>query len=165
MPSIKSLKPIILASGSETRRKQLENVGLNFIVVKPNVDEDDLKEEFSKSSPKDLGLYLAKAKAQSISALFPDAYVIGADQVCEFNGEIFDKPGSRENSIKHLTLLSGQVHLQHCSVTVFHAGHSVWEFQAQAKLTMRELSQSEIASYVDLEQPYYSCGSYMFEKF
>ncbi len=165
MSLVGAIKPLILASGSTTRRQQLERVGLSFTVIKPNIDEELLKQKYQSTSSKDLGNYLARSKAQSVSELYPDAYVIGADQICEFNNKIFDKPGCRESSIQQLTLLSGTTHLQHCSATIFHQNKSIWDFYAQAELTMRNLSQAEIEAYVDLEKPYHSCGSYMFESY
>ncbi len=164
MSQILTSKELILASGSETRKKMLESLGLSFRVVKSNVDEEELKKTIQDFSLVEQGMYLAKAKAQSVSILLPYAYVIGADQVCEYNGRMFEKPGNRENAIKQLTELSGQTHYQHCSTAVYLADKLIWSHQETAKLTMRDLSRSEIETYIDIEQPFNSCGSFMFEQ-
>ena len=157
-------KQIILASGSETRRIMLEKAGIVFEVIKPDVDEEELKTKLSKLSIKDLGLSLAIAKAQSISIKYPDAITIGADQVCELDGKIFDKPGSYEKCIEHLSLLRGKTHTQHCCACLFKGDTLMAEIYQTARLTMRDLTDQEIVDYVELEKPYHSCGSYMFER-
>lgn len=157
-------KQIILASGSETRRIMLEKAGVKFEVIKPDVDEEELKTKLVNLSMKDLGLSLAIAKAQSVSAKYPEAYTIAADQICELDGVIFDKPGSADNCIKHLSLLRGKTHLQHCCACVYRGDRLIAEIYQVAKLKMRQLSDQEIADYVELEKPYHSCGSYMFER-
>ncbi len=155
---------LILASGSETRKKMLESLGLSFKVVKSNVDEEELKTTIPELSLPEQGMYLAKAKAQSVSNLLPYAYVIGADQVCEYAGRMYEKPGNRENAIKQLLELSGQTHYQHCSTCIYQGDKLVWSHQETAKLTMRDLTRAEIEAYVDIERPFNSCGSFMFEQ-
>lgn len=142
----------------------LEKAGIKFQVVKPELDEEALKRKLVDLSIKDLGLSLAIAKAQSVSVKYPRAYIIGADQICELDGVIFDKPGSRDNCIKHLTLLRGKTHLQHCCACVYRGDNLITEIYQAARLKMRELTDQEIIDYVELEKPYYSCGSYMFER-
>ncbi len=164
MSKVSVTQKLILASGSETRKRMLDTLNLDFEVIKSTVDEEELKQTISELSFKEQGLYLAKAKAQSISALHPDAYVIGADQVCEYAGRMFDKPGNRENAIKQLSELAGQTHLQHCATCIYHGGELIWWYQQTARLTMRSLSSVEIEAYVDIEKPFNACGSFMFEK-
>ncbi len=164
MSKILTSHELILASGSETRKKMLESIGLNFTVIKSSVDEDQLKTTIQDLSFIDQGLYLAKAKAQSVSALNPLAYVIGADQICEYDGLMFEKPGSRENAIKQLTQLAGQTHYQHCSTCIYHSDRLIWSHQETAILTMRNLTRTEIEAYIDIEKPFNACGSFMFEK-
>lgn len=164
MSKILVSQELILASGSETRRKMLESLGLSFTVIKSTVDEEELKKTIPELSLPEQGMYLAKAKAQSVSALYPNAYVIGADQVCEYRESMFEKPGNRENAIKQLTELSNQTHYQHCSTVIYLSGELIWSHQETAKLTMRDLTQAEIEAYVDIEEPFNSCGSFMFEK-
>ncbi len=155
---------IILASGSETRAKQLREAGLSFDIVKPDLDEDELKKQYQDLGFVELGLLLAKAKAIDISKQYPDAYVIAADQICVLDGKIFDKPMKHSICVEHLKKLSGQTHQQYCQAVIYHQGQLLRELTGLAKLTMRNLSEEEILAYIDLDQPFYSCGSYMFEK-
>lgn len=164
MSSILTVNKIILASNSETRKSMLEKTGIRFTQIKSSIDEEGLKKNNPELNAKELGLLLASEKAIQVSEGQAHAYVIGADQVCEFNSEFLDKPGSIENCIKHLSLLSGKTHFQNCATVIAHNGKIIWQHHALAKLTMRKLSQDEIRAYVELEQPINSCGSYMFEK-
>ena len=164
------MKPIpnstktILASGSQTRFLMLKRAGVEFEQIKSTVDEDAIKLEKPGLTALELGLELASAKALDVSAKYPEALVIGADQVCEFNSEFLDKPGSKENCILHLRKLSGQTHYQNCSCALALNGKIIWSHSAQAELKMRVLTDDEILAYVELENPIHSCGSYMFEK-
>jgi septum formation protein len=47
---------------------------------------------------------------------------------------------------------------------IYHNAECIWEFSGKAFLTMRNLKDEEIVSYVNLEKPLNSAGSYMFEK-
>ncbi len=154
---------IILASGSETRRKMLQDLDLNFSVIKSNLDEDELKKNFS-GGIEALGLFLARAKAKTVSQANPESYVIAADQVCSMQGQIFDKPGNRETCFKHLKELSGKTHEQNCSACIFYNGTELWQYVTSAQIKMRLLSDEEIKAYIEIEKPFNCAGSYMLEK-
>ena len=68
---------LILGSTSRYRRELLERLRLPFEVRSPEVDETPRPGE----APAALAQRLALAKAQAVSAQFPDAVVIGSDQV------------------------------------------------------------------------------------
>lgn len=165
MPNkILTKKPLILASGSETRKAMLERIELDFKVVIPNVDEDKLKKDFSDLAYDELGIKLAQQKGLEVSARHPDAYVIAGDQICFFEGKIFDKPGTTENCFRHLKILSGKTHEQNCFAVICHRSEVLWQSRFQALLTIRSLTDSEIDSYIKIENPINACGSYMLEK-
>jgi septum formation protein len=161
---VKTLKQIILASASETRYKSLASLGIDFVSIKPSIDEDALKQKLCDLSLRDLGFALARAKAQSVSLIEPDAFVIAADQIAQMDKHIFDKPLSRANCLRDLKLLSASTHYQHCFLVLYHQGDLLWEHYSFAELLMRKLTDREIVNYIDLEEPFNSCGSFMFEK-
>ena len=94
--------PIILASSSVYRKKQLQSLRLAFTVSKPAIDESVKPNEL----PEHLTARLAIEKAEKIKADFPTAVVIGSDQVCTFKDQIYGKPGSEENAAKQLQAFS-----------------------------------------------------------
>ena len=155
--------PIILASGSAIRQQMLKGVGLNFSVQPSGADEEALKATVSHQAIPEQALALARAKALSVSIERPDAYTIGADQMCEIEGTILDKPGSYDKAEAQLALLAGRTHLQHAAVVLVRGEEVIWSHVATASLTMRPLTAHEIRAYVAADAPLASCGAYKFE--
>ena len=155
----------ILASGSEIRRKILSDQRLNFIVQKSEVDEEELKENYKDLPFKKRAIKLALAKAKEVSKVHPNKYVLGADQMCVYKNEIFNKPRNGENAIKSLKLLSGDTHYQYSGIAICLNGKSLWSFCDIAILTMKDLSEDEIRSYVEKDEPYQCAGSYKYESY
>ena len=155
--------PIILASGSTIRQQMLKAVGLTFSVVPSGVEEDTIKEAMKDSPVSDLAAALAAAKTLAVSTTHPEAYTIGADQICEHNGAILSKPQSYDRAEAQLASLSGQTHTQHCAMTLARGNEILWQFHDVATLIMRTLTPEEIHAYVAADAPLSSCGSYKFE--
>lgn len=155
--------PIILASGSAIRQHMLKAVGVPFSVAPSGVDEEALKPTLSAFSPAEKGMKLAEAKALAVSGNQPQAYVIGADQICVVDGEILDKPLTYPNAQAQLEKLSGKTHQQISSAVIAHGGQIIWRYADAALLTLRVLTREEIARYLAADAPLQSCGSYKFE--
>ena len=155
--------PIILASGSTIRQQMLKAVGLTFSVVPSGVEEDTIKAAMKDAPIAELAAALARAKTLAVSSQHPDAYTIGADQICEHHGAILSKPGSYDRAEAQLATLSGSTHTQHCAVSVARGGEILWQFHDTATLTMRALSAPDIHAYVAADAPLSSCGAYKFE--
>lgn len=155
--------PIILASGSTIRQQMLRACGLTFSVEPSGVDEEALSAECKTMPVDEHALTLARAKAMAVAQAHPDAYVIGADQICCMDGEIFSKPGSYENAQAQLARLQGKTHQQHVGCVIAHHGKIVWERADAASLAMRPLDADAIRAYIAADAPLSSCGSYKFE--
>lgn len=166
---INTKEKIILASGSSTRKMLLENSGISFEIKKSATDEEMLKNEFLKEhgkiDPLKLGVKLAIAKAMDVSSQNPEAYIIGGDQVCFMDGEIFDKPGTLENCVNHLQNFRNKEHSQNCSCCIVKDSKVIWEYSEQALLKIKDLTDQEIQIYVNKEKPTFACGSYMLENY
>lgn len=163
LSSISPSVPIILASGSESRRIMLEDAGLDFNVYSSNVDEDILKKEMVGLPFEEQVVKLASAKAEEVSLKNQDHIVIGGDQMCICNNTIFDKPGSVEKAIKNLQILSGTTHYQYSGVCIYKNGQSLWQYFEIVEMNMHKLSDEEIKNYVKLENPINAAGAYKFE--
>lgn len=153
---------VILASQSPYRRAQLENFGVKFSAVKPKVDESALK----KTGPPDLidlTVYLARAKAESLVKDYPQAIIIGSDQIAEIDGRRLDKPGSYEQAKQQLQTLQGRTHRLITSLAVVHKGQMETRTDI-TKIQMRELDETSIETYLKLDQPFDCAGSYKIEK-
>lgn len=163
MPSINPNQPIILASGSESRKIMLQDAGLNFEVITSNVDEDLLKNQMKAVPFEEQVIKLAAAKAIAVSSKNLDQIIIGGDQMCVFNNKVFDKPGSVDKAIANLKILSGTTHYQYSGVCIYKAGKPLWEYSEVVELKMHTLSEEEIINYVNAESPINAAGAYKFE--
>ena len=85
-------RPLILASQSQSRAQILSQIGLEFKEIPSGVDEDILKNQGHEMSwtIERIALELARAKAKVVSDQYPDAFVIGADQIMGCDEQAFD---------------------------------------------------------------------------
>jgi septum formation protein len=156
-------KKLILASGSRIRRQLLEGVGLQFEVINSNVDEDLLKKKLHGRSFEEQVVRLASEKARTVSMDNPEAFVIGSDNMCTIDDEIFDKPIDHEDAVNHLSSLSGKKHFQNNGISIYRQGREIWSNFDVTELEMKKLSLQEIEDYLNLDKPYSACGCYHFE--
>ncbi|MFP6710657.1 MAG: Maf family nucleotide pyrophosphatase [Rhodospirillales bacterium] len=140
---------LILASASKVRGQMLSHAGVDFDVEVSNVDEERIKSRAGDKPVEEIAAALAIAKAQAVSANNPGALVIGADQILECDGALFDKPNGRAGAVTHLQNLSGKLHRLITSACVVQGGEVQWQSTDGVRLTMRELSADFIESYLD----------------
>jgi septum formation protein len=155
-PPLPESRVLVLGSSSRYRRELLSRLRLEFTVEVPDVDESQRPGE----APHELALRLALAKARAVAARFPDAVVIGSDQVAELAGQALGKPGDHENAVVQLRQMRGQAVVFHTAVAVVcrRSGFEQLEL-APVRVKFRELTDAEIESYLRLEQPYDCAGS------
>jgi septum formation protein len=150
------IPPLILASTSRYRRELLERLRLPFDVHSPEVDESAHAEE----SPSDLAQRLALAKAEAIADRFPNAVVIGSDQVADLDGDAIGKPGSHANATRQLRRLSGRTAVFQTAVAVVRRDTGYAQgLLAQVTVRFRVLDDEQIETYLRAEQPYDCAGS------
>jgi septum formation protein len=152
---------IVLASTSRYRHELLARLGLAFRGVAPDCDEEAYKAR--GLAPEALAETLALAKAESVRAAHPHATIIGSDQVAAIDGQILGKPGTRENAARQLALLAGRTHRLITAVAVIQ-GERVLRHTDVAHLTVRSLSEAQIARYVAADDPLDCAGSYKLER-
>jgi septum formation protein len=143
-------RELVLASTSPFRRRMLEAAGLSFRVVPPEVDEAALKERFpnGNSKPAAVAEALARAKAEAVSALMPEAVVIGADQALAFAGSILSKPKDVAAARRQLEQLRGKMHSLLTAVALAVHGKCVWSHVDTATLMMRLFSDGFLDRYI-----------------
>lgn len=149
-------RTIVLGSTSPYRRELLSRLRLSFLTARPDVDETPRAGE----SPAALARRLALAKAQDVARRFPDAVVIGSDQVADLDGEPLGKPGTHERAVLQLQRMSGRTVVFQTAVAVVCAatGFEALEL-APVKVLFRPLDDREIEQYLRAEQPYDCAGS------
>ena len=160
--------PLILASTSKTRARLLDSAGVAFTCEAPGLDEATMREAMGDEkalNPHDVAEVLARAKAEAVSDLAQDAFVIGADQVLAFDSQIISKPDSMEAARRQLLDLNGKTHQLHTAVAVATGGATIWAQTEIATLTMRKLTPAFIGHYLAAagEAVLASVGAYQIE--
>jgi len=145
------LNQIILASKSGVRKKILEDNKITCEVEPSNIDEENIKESLLKKkvSPEIVSKNLAELKANKISQKRVGELVLGADSVIDLNGKIISKPTSRAEALEILRNLNGQTHHLISSVCISQNGLMIWNYTDKASLTMKTMSDDELASYLE----------------
>jgi septum formation protein len=149
-------RTLILGSTSRYRRELLSRIGVPFETAAPQVDETPLPGE----TPVQIARRLALAKARAVARRFPQAVVIGSDQVADLAGEPLGKPGTHERATEQLRRMRGRtVVFQTALAVVCEATGFTAEDLAPVEVRFRDLSDSEIEHYLRAEQPYDCAGS------
>ena len=147
---------LILGSTSRYRYELLSRLRIPFDVVAPDVDETPLAGE----SPLALASRLALAKAHAVAKLHPQAVVIGSDQVADLRGEPLGKPGNHDRAVQQLQRMRGQTAVFQTAVAVVCHTTSFEQMEvAPVRVRFRDLTDTEIESYLQVEQPYDCAGS------
>lgn len=158
--------PIILASGSSIRRQILTGAGLAYEVVVKPVDEAAIKASMLAEGAKvrDIADALAEAKSLRVSRTRP-GFVIGADQIMEMDGEVFDKPKDMAEARARLLDMRGKSHKLIGAVVISENGAPVWRHASKTVLTVRDFSEEFLDEYLKLEGEdlLQSVGGYKFE--
>jgi septum formation protein len=149
-------RKLILGSTSVYRRELLQRLRLPFSVESPQVDETPGAGEL----PAALAVRLALAKARAVAVRFPDAVVIGSDQVADLDGVALGKPGNHARAVAQLQQMSGKlVIFQTAIAIVCQASGYCEQALAPVRVQFRHLSATEIENYLQAEQPYDCAGS------
>jgi len=147
---------LILASTSRYRRELLERLRLPFRALSPETDETPLPGE----APAALAERLALAKAQALARRFPDAVVIGADQVADVDGAALGKPGDHGRAVAQLRAMSGRTIVFQTALAVVREAKGFAEVRrVPVPVRFRRLTDAEIEFYLRTEQPYDCAGS------
>ncbi|HRL74778.1 MAG TPA: Maf family nucleotide pyrophosphatase [Candidatus Accumulibacter phosphatis] len=150
------MPPLILASTSPFRRELLARLGLPFATANPAVEEAMLPGE----TPEDGALRLSEAKAHAVAGAHPAALIIGSDQVACLDGRVFGKPLTHDNAVRQLQTMRGRQVSFFTGLCLLNARSGRAHRRGVPTLvTFRDLSDTEIERYLQLEQPYNCAGS------
>jgi len=155
-------KQIVLASASPSRKRLLESVGIDPLVIVSGVDEET--PELLALPPAELVIALAILKAHSVRLDHPEltnSLIIGCDSTFEFEGQSLGKPLTREAAIERAHLLSGQsgyLHTGHCVIDT-DQGLEVSDIST-AKVSFAKMTDEEIINYVDSGEPLNVAGGF-----
>ena len=145
------MKDIILASASGIRLKILKDFGFNVRVVPASIDEDEIKNSLlnERFTSFDISRALAETKAKKISSKFINEHVLGADQILDIKGQIFNKPENMESAFFLMQNLSGNSHFLFSSICLSKNNAIIWMHTEKVVLKMKKFSDEFIKSYLD----------------
>ncbi len=152
---------IVLASTSPYRLQLLRQLGFAFHVAAP-LGEEVIDQDIA---PELLVKHLAAQKALSLQEKYPDALIIGADQVfVDVRGQILGKPGTFEKAEEQLRMMAGKSHVFFTGICVLDSanGHILSDY-ATFRVTLKALSRDQIHRYVRREHPVDCAGSFKVE--
>lgn len=151
---------LVLASTSPYRRELLQRLGLPFDCQRPDCDESPLHGE---TAP-DLVRRLARDKARSVAVHCPDSVIIGSDQVATLDDMILTKPGSHERAVAQLSAASGREVTFFTGLCVINTADNSEQLDViPYSVIFRDLSPTQIETYIEREQPLDCAGSFKSE--
>lgn len=150
------MQKIILASSSIYRKELLQRLQIPFETLSPCIDETPLPGELAKDSV----LRLAELKARAIAKIYPQALIIGSDQVALLGNTHLGKPMNHDNAVLQLRSMRGREVTFYTALCLLNGATN----RRQSKLIpyqikFRQLSDQQIENYLMREQPYHCAGS------
>lgn len=147
---------LVLASTSPFRKELLSRLRIPFATANPDVDESPLPGEI----PEQTALRLSEAKARAVAKDFPEALIIGSDQVACLDGKIFGKPGNHDRAVTQLRTMAGKTVNFFTGLCLLnsHSGHTQLR-GIPTLVTFRHLDDAAIERYLQAETPYNCAGS------
>ncbi len=150
---------LILASESPRRKELLESLGIRPIVVPSGFDEDSVLEE--GLGPDRLVKVLACRKAETVSRIYADHLVLGADTLVYLKGEILGKPKNRGEAWEMIKKLSGNTHKVYTGIALYEPrSEQVFSDVDCSYVTFCDMSPYEIQWYVETDEPLGKAGGY-----
>lgn len=151
---------LILASTSRYRSELLSRLAVPFETRAPGVSEAHRPGE----SPADRAVRLALEKARAVAEGYPEAVVIGADQVAACSDHLLDKPGDAARTREQLEALSGRTALFYSACALLGGEHKVHLAHVDTTtVVFRKLSGAEIERYIERERPFDCAGGFRAE--
>ena len=147
---------IILGSSSIYRKELLQRLQIPFETVSPEINEMPLDNE----SPEETATRLAEAKAREVARIFPQALIIGSDQVTVLEDTRLGKPLNHGNATEQLRLMRGKEVIFYTALCLLNSSTDRLQMRViPFFVKFRQLSDQQIENYLLKEQPYHCAGS------
>lgn len=147
---------LVLASSSVYRSELLKRLQLPFETAVPDVDETPLPHETARAT----SVRLARTKARAVAGAYPNALIIGSDQIALLDDQQLGKPLTHDNAVKQLRAMRGKTTCFYTALTLLNSKTGNMQTEvAENHVTLHNLSDAEIEGYLLKEQPYHCAGS------
>lgn len=152
---------LTLASTSPARKKILTEAGIEYELLSPGVDEEQLVSQHGPANACELTLLLAKAKGEAGATMAQTQLVLGCDSALEFGGEILGKPLIPEVAIDRWRQMRGKSGVLHSGHHLIDRTNGESKFTCtQTKVYFANLSDSQIENYVATGEPLHVAGAF-----
>lgn len=156
-PIYQTCKPLILASSSPQRQRYFQELGLEYSVYPPEIDEDLLPEE----EPQNFVRRMAEEKCRAVMEHFPDSWVVAADTVVCLAGSVFGKPQDQADAVSMLMRLSGQEHWVQTGICLACCRAGVVAVRVvRSRVVFSPFSEDVAWAYVATGEPLNKAGAY-----
>jgi MAF protein len=151
---------LVLASSSTYRQTLLSRLGVPFTSTSPDLDETPHPGE----SPMALVRRLSEQKARVVAPRYPDALIIGSDQVSVRDGEVIGKPHTHERAVAQLRASSGRRIDFLTGLCLLNTATDTAHVMVEPfSVVFRQLSEDAIERYLRADEPYDCAGSFKLE--
>ncbi len=157
---------VYLASQSPRRAELLNQLGVRFVPLKPDPDEDSesLEAQWSGESARHYvqrvtalkaGAALVRLKVRKLA----DAPILAADTTVAVGRTILGKPADAADARRMLTLLSGRSHRVLTAVALAR-GRRLDMLLSESRVNFRVLKRADIEAYIQSGEPFGKAGAY-----
>lgn len=145
---------IILGSNSPRRKELLRQIGYQFTVVSPDIDEN-----IDGVNLVDMVEKISLEKAKSLQAKYYGNLIICADTIVVVNDQHLGKPINKDDAFRMIKMLQNNVHQVYTAVTVVYLDN-VYKFCVQTDVYVNDMDDEEILEYISTDEPYDKAGGY-----
>ncbi|MEQ1815116.1 MAG: Maf family nucleotide pyrophosphatase [Nitrosomonas sp.] len=147
---------IILGSSSIYRKELLQRLQIPFETTSPQINEMPLSNE----SPEETAARLAEAKARAVAKIYPQALIIGSDQVAALGDFRLGKPLNHANATEQLRRIRGKEAVFYTALCLLNSFTDRLQVRViPYHVKFRQFSDQQIENYLLKEQPYHCAGS------
>lgn len=147
---------LVLASASPRRSAVLEQLGLPFRTVPPDVSEELGRDESAGEAAE----RLARRKAEAVRGSHPDALVLAGDTIVVSGSEILEKPPDGDEAVAALLRLSGRSHRVVTALALATPAGRLLSGMSWTDVSFRRFGADEARSYVATGEPLDKAGAY-----
>lgn len=145
---------IILGSNSPRRKELLRQIGYQFTVVSPDIDEN-----IDGVNLVDMVEKISLEKAKSLQTKYYGNLIICADTIVVVNDQHLGKPINKDDAFRMIKMLQNNVHQVYTAVTVVYLDN-VYKFCVQTDVYVNDMDDEEILEYISTDEPYDKAGGY-----
>ena len=155
------MEPIILASSSQRRQEIFRQLGIPYMVVMPEVQEDYPEDLTFEKIPE----FLASKKIKAAMKILPQGqnvpWIFAADTLIFKDDKVYGKPENKEQAIEFLKELQNGTHTVITAIALFNGKINYLSTRTSInKVTFAPITDKEIEWYIETGEWHGVAGAY-----